>query len=130
LGTFVMEITKKEGRSARTATMEVRSASVTLHRPRRPADQPRLPEVKVNVVWVRETKPPTGEKPVEWMLLTSLPVETFAQACLIADYYACRWQNETIHPHYDQRYTFSQGGGPRYNRRFGVTGAGSLEPAA
>jgi len=94
LGTFVMEITKKEGRSARTATMEVRSASVTLKRPVRPADQPRLPEVKINVVWVRETKPPAGEKPVEWMLLTSLPVETFAQACLVADYYACRWQIE------------------------------------
>jgi Transposase DNA-binding/Transposase Tn5 dimerisation domain len=94
LGTFAMEITKKKGRSARTATMEVRSASVTLKRPQRPAAQPRLPEVKINVVWVRETKPPAGEEPVEWMLLTSLPVETFEQACLVADYYACRWQIE------------------------------------
>lgn len=94
LGTFVMEITKKKGRSARTATMEVRSATVKLHPPRRPADQPRLPEVTVNVVWVREKKPPAGEEPVEWMLLTSLPVATFEQACLVADYYACRWQIE------------------------------------
>ena len=80
--------------AARTATMEVRSASVTLHWPRRPADQPRLPEVKVNVVWVREINPPAGEEPIEWMLLTSLPVDTFDQACLVADYYACRWQIE------------------------------------
>ena len=94
LGTFVMEITEKKGRSARVATMEVRSTSVTLKRPRRPAGQPRLPEVKVNVVWVRETKPPAGEEPVEWILLTSLPVDTFEQACLVADYYACRWQIE------------------------------------
>jgi len=103
LGTFVMEITKKmvstqqkkrKERSARTATMEVRSASVTLRRPKRPADQPRLPEVKINVVWVRETNPPAGEEAVEWILLTSLPVETFEQACLVADYYACRWQIE------------------------------------
>jgi hypothetical protein len=94
LGTFVVAITPKKGRSARTATMAVRSASVTLKRPQRPADQPRLPEVKVNVVWVRETQPPAGEDPVEWMLLTSLPVETFAQACLVADSYACRWQIE------------------------------------
>jgi len=65
----------------RVATMEVRSTSVTLKRPRRPAGQPRLPEVKVNVVWVRETKPPAGEEPVEWILLTSLPVDTFEQAC-------------------------------------------------
>lgn len=94
LGTFVMEITKKKDRSARTATMEVRSASVMLEPARRPADQPRLPAVKVNVVWVRETKPPAGEKPVEWILLTSLPVDTFEQACLVADYYGCRWQIE------------------------------------
>ena len=80
-----MAITPKKGRSARTATMAVRSASVTLQRPRRPVDPPRLPEVKVNVVWVRETQPPAGEDPVEWMLLTSLPVETFEQACWVAD---------------------------------------------
>jgi hypothetical protein len=100
LGTFVMDITQKKGRSARTATMEVRSASVTLKRPRRPADQPRLPEVKVNVVWVRETQPPAGEDPIEWILLTSLPVETFEQACSVADYYTCRWQIEISHPDY------------------------------
>jgi hypothetical protein len=94
LGTFTMEITAKKDRAARSATMAVRSATVTLKPPRRPADQPRLPEVTVNVVWVREVNPPAGEKPVEWMLLTSLPVETFAQACLVADYYACRWQVE------------------------------------
>ncbi|MGA8221193.1 MAG: IS4 family transposase [Candidatus Acidiferrales bacterium] len=94
LGSFEMKITRKEGRSARTATMEVRSATVKLHRPQRPADQPRLPEVTINVVWVRETKPPADEEPVEWVLLTSLPVDSFEQACLVADYYACRWQIE------------------------------------
>ena len=95
LGTFIMAITKKEGRSERTATMAVRSATVTLRRPQRPADQPRLPEVTINVVWVRETTPPPAdEEPVAWVLLTSLPVDTFEQACVVADYYACRWQIE------------------------------------
>jgi hypothetical protein len=94
LGTFIMEVTQKKDRTARTATMEVRSATVTLQPPWRPAEQPKLPPVTVNVVWVRETNPPAGEAPVEWMLLTSLPVETFAQASLVADYYACRWQVE------------------------------------
>jgi IS4 transposase len=94
LGTFIMAITTKKGRSARSAKMEVRSATVTLKPPRRPAEQPRLPPVTVHVVWVRELNPPANEEPVEWMLLTSLPVETFAQACLVADYYAVRWQIE------------------------------------
>lgn len=94
LGTFTMEITAKKGRSARTTTMTVRSATVTLKPPPRPAEQPRLTEVTINVVWVREANPPAGEDAVEWMLLTSLPVETFEQACRVADYYACRWQIE------------------------------------
>jgi hypothetical protein len=94
LGTFTMEITAKKGRSARSAIMEVRSASVTLKPPQRPAEQPRLSQVTVNVVWVREVNPPANEEPVEWMLLTSLPVTTFEQACLVADYYAVRWQIE------------------------------------
>ncbi|MBI3779018.1 MAG: IS4 family transposase [Gammaproteobacteria bacterium] len=94
LGSFDMKITTKEGRSARDAKMVVRSATVTLKPPPRPGTQPRLPQVTINVVWVREANPPAGEDPVEWMLLTSLPVETFEQACLVADYYACRWQIE------------------------------------
>jgi hypothetical protein len=94
LGTFTMEITAKQGRSARSATMEVRSASVTLKPPQRPAEQPRLPQVTVNVVWVREVNPPANQEPVEWLLLTSLSAATFEQACLVADYYAVRWQIE------------------------------------
>jgi hypothetical protein len=94
LGTFTMDITAKKGRSARSAKMAVRSASVTLKPPKRPTEQPRLPQVTINVVWVREVNPPAGEDPVEWMLLTSLPVATFEQACLVADYYAVRWQIE------------------------------------
>ena len=94
LGSFDMKITAKEGRSARDAKMVVRSATVTLKPPPRPGTPSRLPQVTINVVWVREANPPAGEDPVEWMLLTSLPVETFAQACLVADYYACRWQIE------------------------------------
>ena len=94
LGTVVLNVARKKGRSKRTATMEVRSGTLTLKPPQRPADQPRLPEVTINVVWLREQQPPPGEEPIEWLLLTSLPVETFEQACLIAEYYSCRWQIE------------------------------------
>jgi hypothetical protein len=94
LGTVVLDVAYKKGRSKRTATLEVRSGTVTLRPPQRPADQARLPEVKINVVWLRELQPPSGEKPIEWVLLTSLPVDTFEQACLVAEYYSCRWQIE------------------------------------
>jgi len=94
LGTVTLNVARKKGRSKRTATLEVRSGTVTLKPPQRPADQPRLPEVTINVVWLRERQAPSGEEPIEWLLLTSLPVATFEQACLVAEYYACRWQIE------------------------------------
>ena len=54
----------------------------------------RLPEVEINTVLVEEINPPEGEEPITWLLLTSLPVDTFEQACLVVEYYLCRWQIE------------------------------------
>jgi hypothetical protein len=96
LGTVTVNVSYKKGRTKRTATLEVRSATVRFKPPQRLASQPRLPEVTVNVAWLRELNPPPGEDPIAWMLLTSLPVDTFAQACLVAEYYACRWQIEVF----------------------------------
>src|SRR3972149_7835020 len=44
--------------------------------------------------FVEEINPPDGEEPITWLLLTSLPVDTFEQACLVVEYYLCRWQIE------------------------------------
>ncbi len=57
--------------------MEVRAARVTLRPPWR-ADR-KLPAVTVNVVLVREVDPPENDVPVEWVLLTSLPVDEIEQ---------------------------------------------------
>lgn len=53
-----------------------------------------LPPVTINAVMAREINAPEGVKPIEWILLTSLPIAT-AEACLqIVDWYLCRWQIE------------------------------------
>jgi hypothetical protein len=46
----------------------------TLPAPSRPDRT--LPEVKVTAILATEPNPPPGEAPVEWLLLTNLPVET------------------------------------------------------
>jgi hypothetical protein len=73
---------------------------------------------KLRVIAVATGRTDSQGKP-EVLLLASncLDLDT----AWIALGYKYRWTIETIHPHYDQRYTFSPGGGPRYNRRFGVT---------
>jgi hypothetical protein len=53
--------------------------------------------VAVNAVLVREARAPRGEEPLEWMLLTSEPVSTLAEALLVVSYYEQRWTIEVWH---------------------------------
>ena len=45
----------------------------------------------VNIVHVLEPEPPADEAPVEWFLLTSLPVATPKQIAYVVDCYRARW---------------------------------------
>ena len=45
----------------------------------------------VNVVRVWEPRPPKDAEPVEWLLLTSEPVETQAEVKAVVDGYRTRW---------------------------------------
>jgi hypothetical protein len=83
---------RRQPRESRTATVEVRACTVTLRAPYR-SDR-RLPNVTVNVVWVHELNPPAGEPPIEWLLLTSLPVTTAEESLRIIQTYCLRWMIE------------------------------------
>jgi hypothetical protein len=85
---------RQQARAGRTAEMTVRSVRTLLNSPHRPGEP--LAPVYVNAVLVREENPPEGEAPIEWLLLTSLPIGTFAEACQVASYYACRWEIEVF----------------------------------
>jgi hypothetical protein len=50
--------------------------------------------VEINAVLVRETNAPEGEEAIEWLLLTSLPINSWKKVCRVIDYYCCRWQIE------------------------------------
>jgi len=80
------------GRSSRTVHQQIRVARVTLEPPSRP--ERKLPEVQITALLATEPNPPAGESPVEWLLLTNLPVETPEQALEKLSWYLCRWQIE------------------------------------
>ncbi len=48
----------------------------------------------VNVVLVREVDPPENDEPVEWLLLTSLPVDEIEHVRQVIQYYCVRWMIE------------------------------------
>jgi hypothetical protein len=85
---------RRQNRQSRQAEVEVRGATLTLRPPWR-ADR-QLPPVVVNVVLVREAQPPPGEAPVEWMLVTTLPIATAEQVRRVVAYYCVRWNMEIL----------------------------------
>jgi hypothetical protein len=85
---------RRQARQARTAEMTVQAARVKLRAPYRLGAK--LENVYVNVVLVRELNPPVGEEPIEWVLLTSLPIDTTDEVLLVIQYYCRRWTIEVF----------------------------------
>jgi Transposase DNA-binding/Transposase Tn5 dimerisation domain len=85
---------RRQARTTRRATVEVRAARVQLRPPWRPGRRP--PAVTVNVVRVREVAPPAGEGPVEWVLVTTLPIDTIENVSAFIKYYSVRWMIEVF----------------------------------
>jgi len=83
---------RRQPRESRKATVTVRAVRTLLAPPARPGGK--LPPVYVNAILAREENPPEGEEPIEWLLLTSLPIGTFEECCTVVSYYCCRWEIE------------------------------------
>lgn len=91
-GRQTLAVAARPAHPARTAEVELRWGEVELAAPKR-ADRC-LPPVRLRVVWVSEPSAPAGTEPLEWMLLTSLPVAEVASAWQVVEYYRQRWQIE------------------------------------
>jgi hypothetical protein len=92
LGKLTFKLTRQADRPARRVTLSVKARPVTFYGARRPGG--RLPPVQVWAIYALELKPPKGEEPIEWLLLTSVPVNDFSGACLVMQWYRARWEIE------------------------------------
>jgi len=97
LGQSTVELRSRRGEAARTAIVELRSVPVDLDGPWRPGGW-QEPLRAVTGVEVREVHAPEEvEEPLHWILLTSLPCRTLAQARQIVGRYTARWWVEEYH---------------------------------
>jgi hypothetical protein len=102
VGTLTVAIPRRAAQAnrpaepARTAHLTLRVAPVTL-RPPRHRSREHLPSIPIVAIWVIETAPPAGVRPVEWLLLTTCSVTTTAEAFTLVEYYVCRWGIEVWH---------------------------------
>jgi Transposase DNA-binding/Transposase DDE domain len=96
-GRRTVEVTATAPRPARTATVAVSWAKVTLLVPLQPRGEIRGVPLTTWVVRVAEIDAPLGVEPLEWILLTNLPVDDLAAANERIDWYKCRWIVEEYH---------------------------------
>jgi hypothetical protein len=94
LGQVEFDLAPARGRSPRRVVQSLRAARVLLRAPYRP--DKKLAPVEVTAILAREDNPAAGEDPIEWLLLSNLPVESFEDAHEKVQWYLCRWQIEVF----------------------------------
>ncbi len=92
MGTYKIQLERTKYRKAREGTFDVRFKEVTFTRGKRKGGN--HPPVSVYAVYATEKNPPKGESAIQWMLLTSLPIETLAHAQTVIGWYKVRWEIE------------------------------------
>jgi hypothetical protein len=95
VGKHFVEVPASTSRVARIARLDVRFGRATLQLPNGTA-RGRDP-LEVSVVWARERRPPRGQAPLDWMLLTNRPVLCGTDALEIIESYCLRWRIEDFH---------------------------------
>jgi hypothetical protein len=77
------------------ATLEIRYREIRVLPPL--GKQQLYPPLALTVLHVQERSAPEGRAPLQWKLITNLPVRSKAEAVEKVDWYAMRWKIETFH---------------------------------
>ena len=93
-GIQVLQVPRQGSRAAREARLAIRFAAVSLCAPTGYQGAASIP---VCAVFAQEQEVPAGVKPLEWLLLSTLPVTTFEQAIEKLIWYTRRWGIEVLH---------------------------------
>jgi hypothetical protein len=93
-GLHTVEVQDRYGNISE-AVVELRYRRVLVRPPR--AKQSRYEPIKLTVLHATERGKPKGRDPIDWKLITDLPVTSRASAIEKLRWYALRWRIETFH---------------------------------
>ncbi len=93
-GTLPLTVPRRGSRPRRETTLEVRFAEVCVKPPKRSGHKA---PVTLWAIAAREESPPSQGEPIEWLLLTTLPVISLDEAAEKLAWYTLRWQIEVYH---------------------------------
>lgn len=89
-----VSVPRRGNRPARIARLYVRYGAVTLAPPKQ---KPTNPSIPIWAILAEELEPPEGIEPLCWVLLTTVPTESFEAACERLRWYTLRWTIEVFH---------------------------------
>lgn len=96
-GTLTVPVPRTNGQRKRQATLAVRYGVIALQPPSTHPRRQQLSPLPLRALLVEEENPPAGVKPLQWLLLTTLPIECFADAERLIRWYTYRWRIERYH---------------------------------
>ena len=81
----------------RKALVSLRYAPVTIQVPEHLENEMKHDEIRMYGIHVEETDPPDGIEPIEWFLITNIPLSNTDDALEKVDWYLKRWLVEVYH---------------------------------
>jgi hypothetical protein len=96
-GQVTLCLPRADDRPERPAVLTLRGLSLVVSPPRHHRQRARLSPQKLQFLLADEEHPPAGEKPVRWLLVTTLPLESWADAVRCLTWYTYRWRIERFH---------------------------------
>jgi hypothetical protein len=96
-GQLTVELRRQEDRPERQVVLTVRYLSLSLQPPRHHRQRAQLSPVSIQVILAEEENPPAGLEPVCWLLLTTVAVNSLADAVQGVSWYCHRWLIERYH---------------------------------
>ena len=97
LGSVIVDVPRSDDQPSYQATLALHACQVYL-RPPQDAEHRGRPSLPIWVVLARQTDtPPPEHEPIEWWLLTTIPVPDLETACEVLRWYTLRWRIERFH---------------------------------
>jgi hypothetical protein len=90
---ITVEVDRRKGQSSREATLAVKYQEITFKAPAKKEPE----KIKLNAILVKEVNPPEGIEAIEWLLLTTLEINSLDDALKYVRWYSYRWLIERFH---------------------------------
>ena len=96
-GYTMVNVGRANDRKPRTAKLSVQYETMNISPPKNRPDSYSLYSVPVNVILAKEVNMPHNEKPLCWLLITTMPINSLDDALQYIEWYSFRWLIERFH---------------------------------